>query len=675
MKLTDKVSVLNGVGDVVAKRLARLGIETIQDLLLHYPRRWEDYSQVTAISQTKPGEIAVVAELNSIATRRSFRRRLTITEAVITDQTGSLKVVWFNQPFVANQLKAGERYFWAGKLEFKGGYLSLNNPMVELAGATTGGKIFPVYPETSQLSSKQLRRYVGDVISLCDGLRDNLPDEIEQNYDLISFGQAVRQLHQPTTMQQVEQARRRIGFGELFGYMLTGLYLRKARQSESSAAMAFELAVVKQLVDGLPFELTDGQRKATWQILQDMEKPQPMNRLLQGDVGSGKTVVALIAAAMAAHHGYQTAYMAPTEILAAQHADTASTLLKPLGLRVGLLVASHKSAAKRELQEQIGSGSIDLVIGTHALLSEKVAFKNLGLVEIDEQHRFGVQQRTALRSKASISPHMLTMTATPIPRSLALVVYGDLDISVISELPAERKPVTTQVFTEAQRLSAYQHIEQRLGAGEQAFVVCPRIIQDDSSGKKSVEAEYDRLRKSIFAHRRIGLLHGRMKADDKAAVMSKFAAGKLDILVSTTVVEVGVNVPNATVMLIEGADGYGLASLHQLRGRVGRSDKQSYCYLIGSTESPESLARLKSLEKTHDGLRLAQIDLMSRGPGEVYGKLQHGYFDLRMASLTDTLLIEQVREAAQAFLSSDNMVKYPQIEQLVLTLAAQTSIE
>jgi ATP-dependent DNA helicase RecG len=675
MKLTDKVSVLNGVGDVVAKRLARLGIETIQDLLLHYPRRWEDYSQVTAISQTKPGEIAVVAELNSIATRRSFRRRLTITEAVITDQTGSLKVVWFNQPFVANQLKAGERYFWAGKLEFKGGYLSLNNPMVELAGATTGGKIFPVYPETSQLSSKQLRRYVGDVISLCDGLRDNLPDEIVQNYDLISFGQAVRQLHQPTTMQQVEQARRRIGFGELFGYMLTGLYLRDARQSESSAAMAFELAVVKQLVDGLPFELTDGQRKATWQILQDMEKPQPMNRLLQGDVGSGKTVVALIAAAMAAHHGYQTAYMAPTEILAAQHADTASTLLKPLGLRVGLLVASLKSAAKRELQEQIGNGSIDLVIGTHALLSEKVAFKNLGLVEIDEQHRFGVQQRTALRSKASISPHMLTMTATPIPRSLALVVYGDLDISVISELPAERKPVTTQVFTEAQRLSAYQHIEQRLGAGEQAFVVCPRIIQDDSSGKKSVEAEYDRLRKSIFAHRRIGLLHGRMKADDKAAVMSKFAAGKLDILVSTTVVEVGVNVPNATVMLIEGADGYGLASLHQLRGRVGRSDKQSYCYLIGSTENPESLARLKSLEKTHDGLRLAQIDLMSRGPGEVYGKLQHGYFDLRMASLTDTLLIEQVREAAQAFLSSDNMVKYPQIEQLVLTLAAQTSIE
>lgn len=675
MKLTDKVSVLNGVGDVVAKRLARLGIETIQDLLLHYPRRWEDYSQVTAISQTKPGEIAVVAELNSIATRRSFRRRLTITEAVITDQTGSLKVVWFNQPFVANQLKAGERYFWAGKLEFKGGYLSLNNPMVELAGATTGGKIFPVYPETSQLSSKQLRRYVGDVISLCDGLRDNLPDEIEQNYDLISFGQAVRQLHQPTTMQQVEQARRRIGFGELFGYMLTGLYLRKARQSESSAAMAFELAVVKQLVDGLPFELTDGQRKATWQILQDMEKPQPMNRLLQGDVGSGKTVVALIAAAMAAHHGYQTAYMAPTEILAAQHADTASTLLKPLGLRVGLLVASLKSAAKRELQEQIGNGSIDLVIGTHALLSEKVAFKNLGLVEIDEQHRFGVRQRAALRSKASISPHMLTMTATPIPRSLALVVYGDLDISVISELPAERKPVTTQVFTEAQRLSAYQHIEQRLGAGEQAFVVCPRIIQDDSSGKKSVEAEYDRLRKSIFAHRRIGLLHGRMKADDKAAVMSKFATGKLDILVSTTVVEVGVNVPNATVMLIEGADGYGLASLHQLRGRVGRSDKQSYCYLIGSAENPESLARLKSLEKTHDGLRLAQIDLMSRGPGEVYGKLQHGYFDLRMASLTDTLLIEQVREAAQAFLSSDNMVKYPQIEQLVLTLAAQTSIE
>lgn len=675
MKLTDKVSVLNGVGDVVAKRLARLGIETIQDLLLHYPRRWEDYSQVTAISQTKPGEIAVVAELNSIATRRSFRRRLTITEAVITDQTGSLKVVWFNQPFVANQLKAGERYFWAGKLEFKGGYLSLNNPMVESAGATTGGKIFPVYPETSQLSSKQLRRYVGDVISLCDGLRDNLPDEIEQNYDLISFGQAVRQLHQPTTMQQVEQARRRIGFGELFGYMLTGLYLRKARQSESSAAMAFELAVVKQLVDGLPFELTDGQRKATWQILQDMEKPQPMNRLLQGDVGSGKTVVALIAAAMAAHHGYQTAYMAPTEILAAQHADTASTLLKPLGLRVGLLVASLKSAAKRELQEQIGNGSIDLVIGTHALLSEKVAFKNLGLVEIDEQHRFGVRQRAALRSKASISPHMLTMTATPIPRSLALVVYGDLDISVISELPAERKPVTTQVFTEAQRLSAYQHIEQRLGAGEQAFVVCPRIIQDDSSGKNSVEAEYDRLRKSIFAHRRIGLLHGRMKADDKAAVMSKFATGKLDILVSTTVVEVGVNVPNATVMLIEGADGYGLASLHQLRGRVGRSDKQSYCYLIGSAENPESLARLKSLEKTHDGLRLAQIDLMSRGPGEVYGKLQHGYFDLRMASLTDTLLIEQVREAAQAFLSSDNMVKYPQIEQLVLTLAAQTSIE
>lgn len=675
MKLSDSVSVLSGVGDVVAKRLQKLGIETIQDMLLHYPRRWEDYSQVSTISQTKPGEIAVVAELNAIASRRSFKTRLTITEAVITDKTGSLKVVWFNQPFVVNQLKQGEKYFWAGKLEFKGGYLSLNNPMFELAGKSQGGKIFPVYPETAQLTSKQLRRLIGLALPLCDQLHDTLPAETVDSNRLIPYGQAVAQLHQPKTIEEVEQAKFRIGFGELFGYMLTGLYLRQARHDETAAAMPFDLGTIKAVVDSLPFELTDAQRKVTWQILKDIEHKQPMNRLLQGDVGSGKTVVALLAAAVAAKHGYQTAYMAPTEILATQHVATADKLLSPLGISTALLVAGLKTGQKKEVHEELADGNIDLVVGTQALLSEKVSFKNLGLVVVDEQHRFGVEQRSHLKTKSHLSPHILTMTATPIPRSLALVVYGDLDVSAINELPAERKPVTTKAYNDRQRLSAYQHIEERIGAGEQAFVVCPRITQDDVSGKRSVEQEYDRLRKSIFAHRRIGLLHGRMKADEKADVMTKFAAGKLDILVSTTVVEVGVNVPNATVMLVEGADGFGLASLHQLRGRVGRSDKQSYCYLIGQADNPDSMSRLKSLEKTHDGLRLAQIDLITRGPGQVYGKLQHGYFDLRMASLTDTKLVEQVREAAQAFLDSGNMVKYPQIEQQLTALAAQTSLE
>ena len=675
MKLSDSVSVLSGVGDVVAKRLQKLGIETIQDLLLHYPRRWEDYSQVSTISQTKPGEIAVVAELNAIASRRSFKTRLTITEAVITDKTGSLKVVWFNQPFVANQLKQGETYFWAGKLEFKGGYLSLNNPMFELAGKSQGGKIFPVYPETAQLTSKQLRRLVGLALPLCDQLHDTLPTEIVESNKLMSYGQAVAQLHQPKTIEEVEQAKFRIGFGELFGYMLTGLYLRQARHDETAAAMPFDLGTIKAVVDSLPFELTDAQRKVTWQILKDIEHKQPMNRLLQGDVGSGKTVVALLAAAVAAEHGHQTAYMVPTEILATQHVATADKLLSPLGISTALLVAGLKAEQKKKVHEELADGNIDLVVGTQALLSEKVNFKNLGLVVVDEQHRFGVEQRSHLKTKSHLSPHILTMTATPIPRSLALVVYGDLDVSAINELPADRKPVTTKVYTDRQRLSAYQHIEERIGAGEQAFVVCPRITQDDVSGKRSVEQEYDRLRKSIFAHRRIGLLHGRMRADEKAEVMTKFVAGKLDILVSTTVVEVGVNVPNATVMLIEGADGFGLASLHQLRGRVGRSDKQSYCYLIGQADNLDSMIRLKSLEKTHDGLRLAQIDLITRGPGQVYGKLQHGYFDLRMASLTDTKLVEQVREAAQAFLDSGNMVKYPQIEQQLTALATQTSLE
>ena len=419
--------------------------------------------------------------------------------------------------------------------------------------------------------------------------------------------------------------------------------------------------MVRQFVSQLPFALTNSQRRAAWDILQDFERATPMNRLLQGDVGSGKTVVAGIAARQAASAGHQTALMAPTEILAAQHAETLSTLLSPFGVTVGLLVGSVKGAARTALCAQIASGGVDVVVGTHALFQDKVVFHNLGFVIIDEQHRFGVEQRQRLLDKSGVLPHLLAMTATPIPRSLALTVYGELDVSVLNELPGGRKPIKTKLVSPPSRDKIYQQVECELQAGRQAYIICGLIRDNPENDRKSVEAEYKKLKNSVFGHHAIGLLHGKMKPDEKDRVMQDFKDKKYDILVSTTVVEVGVDVPNATVMMIEDAEQFGLSQLHQLRGRVGRGKHQSYCYLMMSTNNKPS-ERLREIEKSNDGFYLAEVDMRLRGPGEIYGRMQHGALNLQIATLADTKLIARAQKAAQAFIASgDNLADYPNL--------------
>lgn len=661
---------------MVEKGLAKLGIETQGDLLNYFPRAWDDYSQITKIRNIRPGKVAVQAQIETINTRRSFRKRLTITEAILTDGTGTINATWFNQPYLAQTLQTEQDYLFAGTFEFKSNHLSLNSPTFEkIEAGQAAGRIFPIYRENKVINSKILTKLVRQCLSLTKDLNDSLPKIVEQEYELMAYGNAVMNLHQPTSPEKLEAAKKRIGFGELFMLIATGLVIKNEIKTEISPQIPFDLDMVKKVLGQLSFELTDAQRKAAWTIFQDQEGEQPMNRLLEGDVGSGKTLVALLAAALTIKAGYQAALMVPTEILARQHLETAQTLLEPLGVKVKLLVASLKLAEKKNVQAEIASGKVDLVIGTHSLLGERTEFSKLGLVIIDEQHRFGVNQRRELKTKASVMPHVLTMTATPIPRTLALIIYGDLDISIIDELPPGRKPISTKLAFDAHRTEVYRQIDERLAAGEQAFVVCPLIDPSDKTGSRSVSAEHQRLSQSVFAHRKITMLHGRMKPEEKEQIMQAFKAGKHNILISTTVVEVGVDIPNATVMVVEDADRFGLAALHQLRGRVGRSGLQSHCYLFTASDNPQTLQRLHALEKSNDGFRLSQIDLQTRGPGEIYGARQHGILDLRLADIFDTKQLALAREAAQAFLTDENMVKYPQTMKRINELKKLTTLD
>jgi ATP-dependent DNA helicase RecG len=625
----------------------------------------------------RPGKVAVVAIVEAINVRRSAKqRRFTITEAVITDGTGTIKAVWFNQPYLSTTLKKDTKYLFAGNFEFKNNYLSLSSPSFEPADSSNyKGAIYPIYPETASVSSKIFQKLVAQVIDMTDQIPDDLPEPVRQQASVIGLSQALKNLHQPETMAQINQAKERLGFEELFWLMLTGMVLKAEIQTEKSFEIPFNLNVVEEILNQLNFELTDAQRKSAWAILQDIEKPQPMNRMLEGDVGSGKTLVALLALAMAAKSGHQAALMVPTEILARQHMVTVSKLLKALNIKTSLLISALPAAEKKLVHTSIAKGKTDVVIGTHALLSEGVEFKNLALIIIDEQHRFGVNQRRQLKTKASAMPHVLTMTATPIPRSLSLVVYGDLDISIIDSKPTGRLPITTKVVSEIDRNAIYQTVNSLINQGQQVYIVCPAIEENDFTGLKSVEAEYKKLQKSVFRSRRIAMLHGKMKADEKEQIMEDFRAGKYDILLATTVIEVGVDVPNATVLMVENAERFGLATLHQLRGRVGRSDLQSYCYLFSDNQGPDAFKRLKALEKTNDGFRLAQIDLEMRGPGEIYGTAQAGILDLRFADLFDAPALSKAKEVARDFLASGEMVQYKGVLDKVNTLKKLTSLD
>jgi ATP-dependent DNA helicase RecG len=505
-------------------------------------------------------------------------------------------------------------------------------------------------------------------------LPETLPQNIIDDEKLFSRSQAVLTMHFPDDIADIKKARERLAFEELFQLLLASQLNRQENAKLTGWRIPFEQPVVANFVKRLPFNLTSAQRRAAWEIIQDLERKTPMNRLLQGDVGSGKTVVAGLVACQVAHFGFQTAIMAPTEILASQHAETLSKLLQPLGVNVGLLTGSVKGIARKTLYEQIATGTVNVVVGTHALIQDTVKFHKLGFVVIDEQHRFGVKQRLLLLEKSEHMPHMLAMTATPIPRSLALTVYGELDISILNELPKGRKPIITKIWSPNSRPQLYEKIDVELSAGRQAYVICSLIEENSDNEIKSVQAEYKKLQNSVFKHRRIGLLHGKLKSDEKDAVMQQFSAGELDILASTTVVEVGVDVSSATVIMIENADRFGLSQLHQLRGRVGRSVHQSYCYLITSTSSRPT-ERLREIEKSNDGFYLAEVDLRLRGPGEIYGRAQHGALNLQIATLADTKLIARAQKQAKSFVTSgSNMLQYKQLAAAVLYYQRLTTL-
>lgn len=658
MNTTTLLSKIKGVGPKTSEQLTAAGLFTVGDLIDFLPRKLEDFSKTTPITEIDPGKATIKARCEKIATR-PVKRGMRITTATLADDSGKLQAVWFNQPYRETQLKGGQEFYFSGEFSFQYNRYQLTNPAVESVKdmQIQTDRLLPVYRSIKGLKSQLVRKIVAELRPLMTMLPETLPPSIVSEQNLLSRSDAVLGLHFPETVEQFQQARERLAFEEVFQLLLAAQFNKEANSKLKGWKIPFEQQVVKDFVTDLPFALTGAQRRAAWEILQDFEQAFPMNRLLQGDVGSGKTIVAGLAARQAASHGYQSAIMAPTEILASQHAETLASLLQPFGVQVGLLTGSVKGTARKTLYEQIANGSVDVVVGTHALIQEKVQFKNLGFVVVDEQHRFGVEQRQRLLAKSERMPHLLAMSATPIPRSLALTLYGELDVSILNEMPAGRKPIATKIWSPNNRERLYRDIEAQLAQGRQAYVICSLIDDNPDNDIKSVEAEYKRLNTMIFKRRSIGLLHGKMKPDEKEAVMQDFASGKIDILVSTTVVEVGVNVPNATVMMIENADRFGLSQLHQLRGRVGRGEHQSYCYLVLSDSKAPS-QRLKEIEKSTDGFYLAEVDLELRGPGEVYGRAQHGALNLQIAKLSDTQLIARAQKAAKWFVESKQDLLY-----------------
>lgn len=666
MNLSTELANVKGVGPKTAEQLDLAGLRTVNDIITFLPRGYEDFSEVVSIADISPGKRTIRARCESITTKR-VRRGLQLTTATLSDKTGKLQAIWFNQPYRATQLKGHDEFYFSGEFEFSYNRYQLSNPSAEKVSElpVSTDRIVPIYRSIRGLKSQVVRKVLSELRPLIMMLPETLPPNIVEQQKLVSYSQAIMKMHFPDSARDIERARERIAFEELFHLLLAAQYNKQANMQLDGWKIAFHQERVKSFVTMLPFELTNAQRIAAWEIIQDFEKPHPMNRLLQGDVGSGKTVVAGLASVQAATAGFQSAIMAPTEILATQHAETLARLVEPLGLTVGLLTGSVKGEARKSLYKNIADGGVDIVVGTHALIQQTVIFHKLGFVAIDEQHRFGVAQRQELLKKSDKLPHLLAMTATPIPRSLALTLYGELDISILGERPKGRKPIITKTWSPNSRPQLHELIDEQIKLGRQAYVICSLIDENPDNELKSVEAEYALLRSGVFKHRKIGLLHGKMKPSEKDAVMASFSRGEIDILVSTTVVEVGVDVPNATVMLIENAERFGLSQLHQLRGRVGRSEHQSYCYLMLSTSQKPS-QRLREIEKSNDGFYLAEVDLKLRGPGEIYGKAQHGELNLQVATLGDTKLIARAqREAKQFVETSQYLVQYKQLQAAV----------
>ncbi len=668
ISLVTSVADLFMVGPAYAKRLEKLGIFTVEDLLFHFPSRYVNYSLCTKVADLQEGEVATITGKILEFSDNFTRGRLRIQKAIVDDGTGQIIFTWFNQPFLKNLLKIGQTAHFSGTIEKHSGYFSMTAPEYELNGQRQihTGRLVPIYPETKSVSSKWLRSRIAPLLdNRANLLSTVLNTKIERTYNLLENNKSLCQIHFPESKEMAENARQRFAFEEIFLTQIGSLQRRHEIEQEK-ASHPFKIQEFKKEIrdfyQNLPFELTKAQRRAIGEILTDLAKNRPMNRLLQGDVGSGKTVVAAMAMFFAHLNGYQSLLMAPTEILALQHYQTIKDFLAIFGVETALFT-SHK---------KISSEKSSAYVGTHALLNDKVILKKLGLVIIDEQHRFGVNQRAKLKEKGA-NPHLLTMTATPIPRTVALTLYGDLDFSIIDEMPVGRLPVKTWLVPPAKREAAYEWIRKQ---DAQTFVICPLIEESESlTTIRAAKTEVEKLRK-IFSEKKIGLLHGRLKPKEKENVLDDFRAGSLDILVATPVVEVGIDIPGATIMVVEAADRFGLAQLHQLRGRVGRRGQQAYRLLFSESDSEKTLARLQAMEVHHSGLELAEIDLKQRGPGELSGFKQHGFPEFKAARLTDVILMENARKTAKAILNEDLRLKnYPKIKEALKKMSVKLSTQ
>lgn len=675
MDLSASIEEVKGVGPKTAEALKRVNLCTIGDLLYCLPRVYENYQTTVKIEDLRPGKVVIRGKISDLHVIRTSRKRLTITQGVIRDDTGAIRTLWFNQPYRAKQFDEEREYYFTGKYEFKSGRYQLSSPsatLVQDVALDANASFQPIYAAKSAIKPQTFHK-------LLEGLRPDfakIPDLLpftEGHPDFVRPGaraEALYNSHFPENPEDADQGREYLAYEELFELILAAKLNKQENQCLKSIPLKFQQQFIQSLVKNLPFRLTNAQRRSTWEILQDLERGTPMNRLLQGDVGSGKTIVAALAAAQATQNGYQTALLAPTAILATQHFESLNQLFRNLRQtqakkwklpRIALLTGATRG--KRQLKQAIKAGAVDLVIGTHALITDDTQFKSLAFCIIDEQHRFGVGQRQKLllKSPPDTAPHLLSMTATPIPRSLQLTMFGDLDVSLLNELPPDRQPITTKILNELeQRDELYPKMRELLAKNQQIYWICQVIEEKHANSATPVKVQAKKLQE-LFPGVKVDLLHGKMKPDEKDAVMERFAQGKIQILVSTTVVEVGVNVPNANMIIIQDSEGYGLAQLHQLRGRVGRGDQPASCFLLVTGEGKPS-KRLREMEKSTDGFHLAEVDLKIRGPGEIYGAQQHGELNLQVANLGDTELIAQANHHAGEFSKHpEKLADYPEL--------------
>ena len=685
--LTSPAAEISPITRKLSAKLKKLKIEIVEDLIFYYPFRYDDFSSIKKIADLNGGDVVTIkGRVDLIENRRSSLQRKNITQAIISDETGSINAVWFNQPYIIKSIRTGENIYLAGKIDLDYSNPQMKNPEYEKINySTIAGRLAPVYHLTAGITNKQIRFMIKLSLPATKDIKDWLPIEIQNRAKLIPLNIALTNIHFPQDKNALNQAARRLKFDELFLIQMKNLIAKNRLKKNSAEIINFKEAEIKKFVANLPFKLTDDQKKSSWTILKDLQKPHPMNRLLEGDVGCGKTVVAAIAMLNVALNKKQSAYMAPTEILAKQHFTSISKLLEKFNIKIGLITRSERKMNQelriknqrlnknKKKSNDYNSKFIiqnsDIIIGTHAIIQNKIKFKNLVLAIIDEQHRFGVEQRKDLSRKLKVEsrkllmPHFLSMTATPIPRTLHLALDGDLDLSVIKEMPKNRKKVLTKIVEAKKRQKTYKFIREQIEQGRQIFVICPLIDPSDKLGVKSVSEEYEKLNNKIFPNIKIEVLHGKLKAEEKEKIMQNFLSNKTKILVATSVVEVGVDIPNAAIMMIEGAERFGLAQLHQFRGRVGRSAHQSYCLLFSDNLTDKASNRLEALVSCNDGFELARRDLEFRGAGDIYGQEQSGLSKLKIATLFDYELMQKARvEATQILKTDPELKKFPKLK-------------